>query len=57
VRTPSVELIGLHTARGVNRDEYKWLKRPLAERDVRTGLGKQWKENFETNTNFKMLKL
>jgi hypothetical protein len=57
VRTSSLEIIGLHMVRGGNRAEYKWLKRPLAERDLRTELGKRWKENFETNTNVKMLKL
>jgi hypothetical protein len=41
--------------RGVNRDEYKWLERSLAERDVRTDSGKRWKENFETNTTLRCL--
>jgi hypothetical protein len=39
--------------RGGTLAEYKWLKRVLAERDLRTELGKQLKENFEINTNVK----
>ena len=57
VRTSSLETIGLHMVRGGTLADYKWLKRQLAERDLRTELGKQLKENFEINTNVKMLKL
>ena len=57
VRTPCLEIIGLHMVRSGNRAEYKWLKRSPAERHLRTELGKRWKKNVETNTNVKMLKL